>query len=84
MLNLSRLASAKGSVSTVLATRAATTAAAATSTATRPPTSGGYKFDNARYGKNIVLVEGVRTPFTMSGTAYNDLWAYELQTKAIT
>lgn len=83
MLNLTRLVSAKSSMGTALATRAATTAAASTSTSTRPPT-GGYKFDNARFGKNIVLVEGVRTPFTMSGTAYNDLWAYELQTKAIT
>ncbi|KAH9394205.1 hypothetical protein TYRP_004254 [Tyrophagus putrescentiae] len=43
----------------------------------------GYKFDNARYGKNIVLIEGVRTPFTMSQTDYNDLMAYELQRDAL-
>jgi len=34
-------------------------------------------------GKNIVLVEGVRTPFLMSGTAYNDLWPHELQRHAL-
>lgn len=43
----------------------------------------GYKFDNAKYGKNIVLIEGVRTPFTMSQTDYNDLMAYELQRDAL-
>ena len=43
----------------------------------------GYKFDNARYGKNIVLVEGVRTPFLISGTDYKDLLGYELQKEAI-
>ena len=42
-----------------------------------------YKFDNAKYGKDIVLVDGVRTPFTMSGTAYQDLMNYELQKLAI-
>lgn len=45
--------------------------------------NGSYKFDNARFGKNIVLVEGVRTPFTLSSTDYNDLMGYELQTRAI-
>ena len=40
-------------------------------------------FDNKKFGKNIVLIDGVRTPFTQSGTDYNDLMAYELQTKAI-
>ena len=50
-----------------------------------PPnvSSGGYKFDNKKYGKDIVLVEGVRTPFTMAGTAYNDLWNYEILREAI-
>lgn len=46
-------------------------------------TASGYKFDNARYGKNIVLIEGVRTPFTMSQTDYNDLMNYELQRDAL-
>lgn len=32
--------------------------------------------------KNIVLVEGVRTPFLLSGTLYNDLMAYDLQRNA--
>ncbi|XP_022089647.1 trifunctional enzyme subunit beta, mitochondrial-like [Acanthaster planci] len=28
--------------------------------------------------KNIVLIEGVRTPFLMSGTEYKDLWPHDL------
>lgn len=30
-------------------------------------------------GKNVVLVDGVRTPFAQSSTIYNDLIAYQLQ-----
>lgn len=56
--------------------RTATTAAAT-------KTTGPYKFDNARYGKDIVLIEGVRTPFTMSQTDYDGLMAYELQRMAL-
>lgn len=47
-------------------------------------TSGGYKFDNSRYGKNIVLVEGVRTPFAQSMTDYEHLMSYELMSYALT
>jgi hypothetical protein len=36
-----------------------------------------------RTGKNIVLIDGVRTPFAQSGTVYNDLMAYELQKHAL-
>ena len=68
LTRLNRLASMPVSMA-----RAASTAAS----------SGGYKFNNAKYGKNIVLVEGVRTPFTMSQTDYNDLMAYELQRDAL-
>ncbi len=68
MMSLTRL-NRLASVPTLV--RAASTAAS------------GYKFDNARYGKNIVLIEGVRTPFTMSQTDYNDLMAYELQRDAL-
>lgn len=46
--------------------------------------TGKYKFDNSRYGKNIVLIEGVRTPFSVSQTEYNELKPYELQREAIT
>ncbi|CAG2118209.1 unnamed protein product [Medioppia subpectinata] len=42
-------------------------------------TTSGQKFS----GKNIVLIDGVRTPFNHSNTDYKDLMAYELQTKAI-
>ncbi|OTF70820.1 hypothetical protein BLA29_007828, partial [Euroglyphus maynei] len=37
----------------------------ATTTASAPVASaktGSYKFDNSKYGKDIVLIEGVRTP----------------------
>lgn len=51
--------------------------------ATAPATSKSYKFDNARYGKNIVLIEGVRTPFTMSSTDYDGLYPHELQRMAL-
>ncbi|RWS29892.1 Trifunctional enzyme subunit beta-like protein [Leptotrombidium deliense] len=37
----------------------------------------------SKYPKNIVLIEGVRTPFLQSGTAFNDLLAYELQKHSI-
>lgn len=37
----------------------------------------------SRNGKNIVLIDGVRSPFTQSGTAYNDLLAYELEKHAV-
>ena len=33
--------------------------------------------------KNIVLVDGVRLPFLMSGTDYNDLMPHELATGAL-
>lgn len=33
--------------------------------------------------KNVVLVEGVRTPFLVSGTNYNDLMAHDLQRHAL-
>lgn len=55
--------------------------AATAQTATKA--SGGYKFDNSRYGKNIVLIEGVRTPFTVSSTDYDGLLPYELQRMAL-
>lgn len=45
--------------------------------------SSGYKFDNERYGKNIVLVEGVRTPFAQSMTDYEHLMSYELMSHAL-
>lgn len=32
--------------------------------------------------RNIVLVDGVRTPFLVSGTKYNNLMGYELQKSA--
>lgn len=63
-------------VSNLMLVRNAATAAPKVAT-------GGYKFDNAKYGKNIVLVEGVRTPFAQSGTDYNDLDTYELQRHAL-
>jgi len=34
-------------------------------------------------GKDIVLIDGARTPFAMSGTVYKDLMAYELQKHAV-
>lgn len=33
--------------------------------------------------KNIVLVDGVRTPFLNSGTDYADVMAYDLQRNAL-
>ena len=36
-----------------------------------------------RNGKDIVIVEGARTPFAQSGTVYKDLMAYELQKHAV-
>ena len=33
--------------------------------------------------KNVVLVEGVRTPFLMSGTDYKDLMPHDLQRAAL-
>ncbi|KNC81553.1 trifunctional enzyme subunit beta, mitochondrial [Sphaeroforma arctica JP610] len=36
------------------------------------------KVEKKRIGRNVVLVEGVRTPFCVSGTEYNDLMAYDL------
>jgi acetyl-CoA acyltransferase len=33
-------------------------------------------------GKNVVLIEGVRTPFARSSTLYSDLMAYQLQRMA--
>jgi hypothetical protein len=40
-------------------------------------------FNNQKYGKNIVLIEGIRTPFAQSNTSYSDLMAYELQRSAL-
>lgn len=34
-------------------------------------------------GKNIVFVDGVRTPFLMSGTEYSNLMAHELAKHAL-
>lgn len=34
--------------------------------------------------KNIVLVDGVRTPFLMSGTDYKDIMAHDLARGALT
>lgn len=34
-------------------------------------------------GRNIVLVEGVRTPFLMSGTSYADLYPHDVQRGAL-
>eukprot|EP00002_Diphylleia_rotans_P039474 TRINITY_DN915_c0_g1_i1.p1 TRINITY_DN915_c0_g1~~TRINITY_DN915_c0_g1_i1.p1 ORF type:complete len:447 (+),score=111.69 TRINITY_DN915_c0_g1_i1:59-1399(+) len=39
---------------------------------------------NASNLKNVVLVDAVRTPFQLSGTAYADLMAYDLARMAIT
>lgn len=36
-----------------------------------------------RTGKDIVLIDGARTPFAMSGTVYKDLMAYELERHAV-
>eukprot|EP01134_Creolimax_fragrantissima_P008475 CFRG8475T1 len=36
------------------------------------------KIEKKRIGRNVVLVEGVRTPFVMSGTDFNDLMAHDL------
>lgn len=36
-----------------------------------------------QFSKNIVLVEGVRTPFLPSFGAYRDLLAYELARNAL-
>lgn len=33
--------------------------------------------------KNIVLIDGVRTPFLQSGTDYADVQAYDLQRNAL-
>lgn len=66
------------SASNLMLVRTAATAAAAPKVST-----GGYKFDNSKYGKNVVLVEGVRTPFTQSFTDYKELITYQLQTLAV-
>lgn len=34
--------------------------------------------------RNVVLVEGVRTPFLQSGTEYKDLMPHNLATKSLT
>lgn len=34
-------------------------------------------------GKNIVLVDGVRTPFLMSGTTYSNLMPHDLAREAL-
>jgi len=39
---------------------------------------------NAPGGKNLVLVDGVRTPFLMSSTAYKSLMPHDLQRYALT
>lgn len=36
-----------------------------------------------KYRNNIVLVDGVRTPFLLSGTGYQDLLANDLQRHAL-
>lgn len=36
-----------------------------------------------RSGKDIVIIDGARTPYAMSGTVYKDLMAYELQKHAV-
>lgn len=36
-----------------------------------------------RTGRNVVLVEGVRTPFSMSGTDFNDMMPHDLQREAL-
>ncbi|CAJ0575154.1 unnamed protein product, partial [Mesorhabditis spiculigera] len=36
-----------------------------------------------RTGKNVVLVEAVRTPFLLAGTAYKDMMAVDLQKEAL-
>lgn len=36
-----------------------------------------------KYAQNIVLIDGVRTPFLTSGTGYNDLLALDLQRHAL-
>lgn len=65
----------------------ATSSKTASATPTALPhistSSGGYKFDNSRYGKDIVLVEGVRTPFAQSMTDYEHLMSYELMSYAL-
>ena len=46
-------------------------------------TSGSVKAPAPAGGKNIVLVDGVRTPFLMSGTDYKNLMPHDLQRYAL-
>lgn len=86
MMSLSRLQARRANLVGNLVTRLSSTAAASQTKPNKATTagSGTYKWDTSKHGKNIVLVEGVRTPFTMSSTDYNDLQPYELQRMAIT
>ncbi|EDO36127.1 predicted protein [Nematostella vectensis] len=45
----------------------------------------GHFYFSAKFsgGRNVVLVEGVRTPFLMSGTSYADLMPHDLQRGAL-
>lgn len=36
-----------------------------------------------RTGKDIVIIEGARTPFVTSGSLYKDMMGYELQKHAV-
>eukprot|EP00123_Amoebidium_parasiticum_P022775 comp9474_c0_seq1/m.4517 comp9474_c0_seq1/g.4517 ORF comp9474_c0_seq1/g.4517 comp9474_c0_seq1/m.4517 type:complete len:474 (-) comp9474_c0_seq1:423-1844(-) len=73
---------AKGATSKVLSTAGYATAATAAKTAAAG-SGPAIKVEKKRHGRNVVLVDGVRTPFQMSGTGYTDLMAYDLARMAL-
>nr|QBH73792.1 trifunctional enzyme beta subunit [Isotomurus palustris] len=77
------------STNKIMALRRATAAAAtnrlihtATATSSPPPRTGSSKLARPG-GKNIVLVDAVRTPFLVSGTEYNNLMPHDLARYAL-
>lgn len=42
-----------------------------------------YATANSKLSRNVVLIDGVRTPFLKSYTDYKDMLAYELQRHAV-
>ncbi|XP_071487762.1 trifunctional enzyme subunit beta, mitochondrial-like [Diadema antillarum] len=80
MLNSLRLSSLLSSTGNQLAYNGAR----ALSTSCRHEAAAAKKKSLAKQNvKNIVLVEGVRTPFLMSGTDYKDLMPHDLQREAM-
>ena len=61
-----------------LATKQAVAKYAATENYSRIVANKSYATKTAAGGQNIVFVDGVRTPFLQSGTAYKNLIAYDL------